>query len=197
MHSLNEYFWIKVFKNVIIIIISGHEMYPWLYNDWTISHWVCRPTFIQHRSKDGQVVVNSCAVPSAATELMLTLLDADFHPLCHARHDFHIVTAEAELFGYQARDRAAQDGLSTQWSVLVSHRQRPAEEYMEVSSFWQHFIMKYFSACAYYMLTIVITVTLFLNEQFSLLTSMHITTLWLFISTYKAHINASFCMTIF
>ncbi len=152
MYSLNEYFWIKVFKNVIIIIISGHEMYPWLYTDWIISHWVCRPTFIQHRSKDGQVVVNSCAVPSAATELMLTLLDADFHPLCHARHDFHIVAAEAELFGYQARDRAAQDGLSTQWSVLVSHRQRPAEEHMEFLAalhfevlFWMCILCAYYS----------------------------------------------------
>lgn len=62
------------------------------------------PTFIQHWSEDGQVIIDSSAIPSAATELMLTLLDADFHPLCHTRHDFHIVAAEAELFGHQTRN---------------------------------------------------------------------------------------------
>lgn len=70
--------------------------------------------FVQHWSEDGQVIVDGSAVPSASAELVLALLDADFHPLCHAGHYFHIVAAEAELLGDQARDGAAEYGLATQ-----------------------------------------------------------------------------------
>ncbi len=46
-----------------------------------------------------------------------------------------------------------------------------------------------------------ISVTLYFKNQFSLLTSCLLANIllayWLFISTYKAHVNALFCMTIF
>lgn len=57
-------------------------------------------TFVQHGAKDGQAVVDSGAVPTAATELVLALLDADFDALCHAGHDLHVVPAKTQLLGY-------------------------------------------------------------------------------------------------
>lgn len=59
-----------------------------------------RHTFVQHRAKDGQAVVDGGAVPPAAAELVLALLDADPDALCHAGHDLHVVPTEAQLFGY-------------------------------------------------------------------------------------------------
>lgn len=38
--------------------------------------------------------------PTAAPELVLALLDADFDALCHAGHDLHVVPAETQLLGY-------------------------------------------------------------------------------------------------
>lgn len=73
-----------------------------------------RLTFVQHRAKDGQAVVDSGAVPPAAAELVLALLDADPDPLRHTGHDFHVVPAEAQLLGYQARDAGTEDGLHAQ-----------------------------------------------------------------------------------
>lgn len=87
-----------------------------------VSHCTGILTFVQHWTEDGQVIIDSSAVPSAAAELVLALLDADFHPLRHTGHYFHVVATEAELFGDQARDGAAEDGLGTQWGVLVAHR---------------------------------------------------------------------------
>lgn len=63
-------------------------------------------TFIQHRAKDGQVVIDCGAVPASASELVLALLDANLHSLGHTGHDFHIVPAETQLFGHQAWDTA-------------------------------------------------------------------------------------------
>lgn len=71
-------------------------------------------TFIQHRPKDGQIVVDRGAVPASASELVLALLDADLHPLCHTGHYFHVVPAETQLFGHQTWDAATQDRLSPQ-----------------------------------------------------------------------------------
>lgn len=71
-------------------------------------------TFVQHGAKDGQAVVDSGAIPPAATELVLALLDADLDALCHAGHDLHIVPAETQLLGYQAWDTGAEDGLCPQ-----------------------------------------------------------------------------------
>lgn len=51
------------------------------------------------------------AVPPAAAELVLALLDANLDALGHAGHDLHVVPAEAELLGDQAWDAGAQDGL--------------------------------------------------------------------------------------
>lgn len=63
-------------------------------------------TFIQHWTKNGQVVIDCGAVPSSASELVLALLDANLHSLCHTGHDFHIVPAETQLFGHQSWDTA-------------------------------------------------------------------------------------------
>lgn len=71
-------------------------------------------TFIQHWSKNGQIVVDGRAVPASATELVLTLLDSDLHTLGHAGHYFHVVPAESQLLGDQAWDAAAEDGLRAQ-----------------------------------------------------------------------------------
>lgn len=60
-----------------------------------VSHCTGSPTFVQHWSENGQVIIDSSAVPSAAAELVLALLDADFHSLRHAGHYFHVVAAEA------------------------------------------------------------------------------------------------------
>lgn len=85
-------------------------------------------TFIQHRPKDGQIVVDRGAVPASASELVLALLDADLHPLGHAGHYFHVVPAETQLFGHQTWDAATEDRLSPQWWVLVAHCQWPKRD---------------------------------------------------------------------
>lgn len=69
-----------------------------LYQQAATSTW--KHTFVQHRAEDGQAVIDGGAVPPAATELVLALLDADPDALCHAGHDLHIVPTEAQLFGY-------------------------------------------------------------------------------------------------
>lgn len=85
-------------------------------------------TFIQHWSKDGQIVIDGGAVPASASELVLALLNADLHPLSNTGHDFHVVPTETELFGHQTWDAATEDGLSAQWWVLVAHCQRPRRD---------------------------------------------------------------------
>lgn len=73
---------------------------------------LCEITFIQHWPKNGQIVIDRGAVPAPTSELVLALLYADLHPLGHARHDFHVVTAETQLLGYQTRYAATKDRLS-------------------------------------------------------------------------------------
>lgn len=65
-------------------------------------------TFVEDGPKDGQAVVNGGAVPAAAPELVLALLDAQLHALSHAGHDFDVIAAEAQLLGDQAWDGAAE-----------------------------------------------------------------------------------------
>lgn len=71
-------------------------------------------TFIQHGSKNCQIVIDRGAVPASASELVLALLNADLHPLCNTGHDFHVVPTETELFGHQTWDAATEDRLSAQ-----------------------------------------------------------------------------------
>lgn len=104
----------------------------WLKTKWkgdsSLCHGSCIPpkpptllfTFVQDRPKDCQAVINGGAVPAAASELVLALLDAQLHPLCHAGHDFYVVPAEAELLWDEARDGAAEDGLGPQGAVLLA-----------------------------------------------------------------------------
>lgn len=68
-------------------------------------------TFVQDGPKDGQAVVYGGAVPAAAPELVLALLDAQLHALGHAGHDFDVIPAEAQLLRDQAWDGAAEQGL--------------------------------------------------------------------------------------
>ena len=56
---------------------------------------------------------------------MLALLDAQLHALGHAGHDLHVVAAEAQLLGHQARDGAAQQRLGAQRRVLLPQGQGP------------------------------------------------------------------------
>ena len=65
-------------------------------------------TFVKDGPKDGQAVVDGCAVPAAAPELVLALLDAQLHALSHAGHDFDVIAAEAQLLGDQAWDGATE-----------------------------------------------------------------------------------------
>lgn len=85
-------------------------------------------TFVQHGAEDGQAVVDGGAVPAAAAELVLALLNAYLDALRHAGHDLHVVPAEPQLLGHQARDAGTQDGLSAQGGVLGSDGQGPGEE---------------------------------------------------------------------
>ena len=71
-------------------------------------------TFVQHGAEDGQVVFDGGAVPAAAPELVLALLNAQLDALGHAGHDLDVVTTEAQLLGNQARNGAAQKGLGAQ-----------------------------------------------------------------------------------
>lgn len=87
---------------------------------------VPRVTFVQDRPEDGQAVVDGGAVPAAAPELVLALLDAQLDALGHAGHDLDVVAAEAELLGHQAGDGAAEDGLGAQGAVLLAQGQGPA-----------------------------------------------------------------------
>lgn len=68
-------------------------------------------TFIKYRTKYGKIVLDCCAVPPAATKLVLTLLDSQFDSLCYTGHDLNVIAAEAQLFGHQAGNGATQDGL--------------------------------------------------------------------------------------
>lgn len=68
-------------------------------------------TFIKYWSKYGQIVLDSGAVPPAATELVLTFLDSQFDSLRYTGHDLNVIAAEAQLFWHQARYGATQDGL--------------------------------------------------------------------------------------
>lgn len=77
-------------------------------------------TFVQDRPKDGQAVVDGGAVPAAAPELVLALLDAQLHPFSHAGHDLNVVAAEAELLGDETGDGATEDGLGPQGAVLLT-----------------------------------------------------------------------------
>lgn len=90
-------------------------------------------TFVQDRPEDGQAVINGGAVPATPSELVLALLDAQLHPLGHAGHDLNVVAAEAELFGDEARDGAAEDGLGPQGAVLLAESEGPARERGQVS----------------------------------------------------------------
>lgn len=65
-------------------------------------------TFVEDGPEDGQAVVDGGAVPAAAPKLVLALLDAQLHALCHAGHDFDVIAAEAQLLGDQAWDGAAE-----------------------------------------------------------------------------------------
>lgn len=86
---------------------------------------IAQVTFVQNRTKDCQAVADGGAVPTPASELVLTLLNASLDTFGHAGHDFHIVPAEAQLLGHQAWDAGTQDGLSAQGGVLGSHSQGP------------------------------------------------------------------------
>lgn len=83
-------------------------------------------TFVKHRSKDGQVVLDGSTVPSPAPELMLALLNPQLDAFCNAGHDFYVVATESQLLGHQAGDRATQDGLGAQRGVLLPQCQGPA-----------------------------------------------------------------------
>lgn len=83
-------------------------------------------TFVKDRPEDGQAVIDGGAVPAAAPELVLALLDAQLHALGHAGHDFDVIAAEAQLLGDQAWDGAAQQRLRSQGRVLLAQGQRPA-----------------------------------------------------------------------
>ena len=74
--------------------------HPWATTSARLAMMGTTCTFVQHGAKDGQAVVDGRAVPTAATELVLALLDADFDALCHAGHDLHVVPAETQLLGY-------------------------------------------------------------------------------------------------
>lgn len=82
-------------------------------------------TFVKDRPKDGQAVVYGGAVPAAAPELVLALLDAQLHTLGHAGHDFDVIAAEAQLLGDQAWDGAAEQRLRAQGRVLLAQGQGP------------------------------------------------------------------------
>lgn len=82
-------------------------------------------TFVQHWAKNGQVVLDGGAVPSAAPELVLALLDPQLDALGDAGHDLDVVAAETQLLGHQAGNRAAQDGLGAQGRVLLPEGQGP------------------------------------------------------------------------
>lgn len=83
-------------------------------------------TFVQDGPEDGQAVIDGGAVPAAAPELVLALLDPQLDPLGHAGHDLDVVAAEAELLRDEAGDGAAEDGLGAQGAVLLAQGQGPA-----------------------------------------------------------------------
>ncbi|KAJ7987589.1 hypothetical protein DPEC_G00328040 [Dallia pectoralis] len=87
-----------------------------------------KPTFVQHGTKDGPVVLYGGTVPAAPPELVLALLDAQLHALRHAGHDLDVVAAEPQLLGHQARDGATQDGLGAQRRVLLAQGKGPATQ---------------------------------------------------------------------
>lgn len=64
-------------------------------------------TFVEHRSKDGQVVLDGGTVPSPAPELVLALLNPQLDAFRNAGHDFDVVATESQLLGHQAGDGAA------------------------------------------------------------------------------------------
>lgn len=83
-------------------------------------------TFVKDGPKDGQAVVYGGAVPAAAPELVLALLDAQLHALRHAGHDLDVIATEAQLLGDQAWDGAAEQRLRAQGRVLLAQGQGPA-----------------------------------------------------------------------
>lgn len=85
-------------------------------------------TFVKHRSKDGQVVLDGGTVPSPAPELMLALLNPQLDAFRNAGHDFYVVATESQLLGHQAGDRATQDRLGAQRGVLLPQCQGPATQ---------------------------------------------------------------------
>lgn len=102
----------------VYMIITFQAHYTWMC-------WTCNITFIQHRPKNGQIVIDCGAIPASPSELVLTLLDSNLHPLSHTGHYFNIVPAETQLLGHQTWDAATEDRLSAQWWVLVAHCQWP------------------------------------------------------------------------
>lgn len=82
-------------------------------------------TFVQDGPKDGQAVIDGGAVPAAAPELVLALLDAQLHALRHTGHDFDVIATEAQLLGDQAWDGAAKQRLRAQGRVLLAQGQGP------------------------------------------------------------------------
>lgn len=78
-------------------------------------------TFVQNWPKDGQVVIDCCAVPAPASELVLALLDADLYPLGHTGHDLNVVPAEAQLLWHQTWYAGTKDRLGTYWWILVAY----------------------------------------------------------------------------
>lgn len=83
-------------------------------------------TFVKDGPKDGQAVVYGGAVPAAAPELVLALLDAQLHTLGHTGHNFDVIATEAQLLGDQAWDGAAEQRLRAQGRVLLAQGQGPA-----------------------------------------------------------------------
>lgn len=57
---------------------------------------------------------------------MLAFLDPQLDAFGDAGHDLYVVATEAQLFGHQAGDGAAQDGLGAQRRVLLPQCQGPA-----------------------------------------------------------------------
>lgn len=81
--------------------------------DLNSNQYTAQATFVQDWPKDGQIVVDCCAVPAPASELVLTLLDANLHPLSHAGHDLNVVPAEAQLLRHQTWYASTKDRLGT------------------------------------------------------------------------------------
>lgn len=79
-------------------------------------------TFIQDGAEDSERVFESSAVPSTATELVLTLVDSDAEAVHHAGHHLSKIPAEPQLLWHETRDGAAQHRPRRHRRVLMTQR---------------------------------------------------------------------------